>query len=104
MKKPMRTAVVYLMLLSALSFFFYSIGYVAFADNGPDEVYGTEGDDVLAGGHGPDVLYGYKGNDRLWGGKGPDTFFCGGGYDVVHNKKDTGNDRIGPGCELVKTS
>lgn len=71
--------------------------------NGPDVVKGKGGKDVLAGNHGPDVLFGGSGDDRLWGGRGPDEFYCGPGYDVVNNRRGTGNDFIHESCEEVRT-
>jgi Ca2+-binding RTX toxin-like protein len=80
-----------------------ALGGAAVADNGPDVIVGTSGDDKLVGGKGPDILIGKAGDDRLWGGRGPDEFRCGPGRDVVHQEFDTGADIVRKSCEVVRT-
>lgn len=53
------------------------------ATTGPDVLYGSEGNDTLAGGGGNDRLYGYAGNDTLVGGAGSDHLHGGSGNDLL---------------------
>ena len=56
--------------------------------DGPDQLHGGPGDDVLAGGDGDDNLRGYAGDDRMSGGAGRDDA---GGFE--------GDDRLSGGTE-----
>src|SRR3990170_1514756 len=42
---------------------------------GPDTIFGTPGDDVIAGGEGDDTIYGRDGNDVICGGLGDDVIY-----------------------------
>jgi predicted extracellular nuclease len=68
---------------------------------GDDVIYGTNGDDVIAGlggndtiygGNGDDVICGYAGNDTLIGGNGNDTLIGSYGNDILDG--GNGNDRL----------
>ena len=48
-----------------------------------DDVYGGDGDDVLAGGDADDAFYGGNDNDTLRGGQGDDELYGGFGDDVA---------------------
>jgi len=59
-----------------------------FPDMEPDwqpicDVYGTDGDDVLAGTRGDDLICGLRGNDRIRAGPGNDTVLGGDGNDSL---------------------
>ena len=67
----------------------------------PAEIFGTEGNDVLAGTNRRDIIYGLGGNDIIEGLNGNDQIFGGGDNDVISSGsgKDTveggtGSDRI----------
>ena len=47
------------------------------------DLYGGDGDDVLAGGAGPTILDGGNGNDILYGGSGPSVLIGGNGMDIL---------------------
>jgi hypothetical protein len=55
-------------------------------------IFGTEGDDILAGGAGSDVIAGFGGNDIITGGAGDDIICAGPGADIVNAGR--GNDRV----------
>jgi|GEM_PF-3029913 len=55
-------------------------------------IFGSRGDDVLAGGSGRDVIFGRAGDDVLTGGAGDDFLFGGRGADALDG--GAGNDRI----------
>jgi len=56
---------------------------VVLALGGNDRVYGREGNDGLKGGEGSDEVYGELGNDKVKGSQGGDKVFGGPGDDVV---------------------
>jgi hypothetical protein len=60
--------------------------------DGPDRVYGAEGDDLVSAGPGNDVVYGRGGTDLIVGGDGNDALHGGGGSDEIWG--DRGSDRI----------
>ncbi len=62
---------------------------------GPDTLYGTDFNDVIAGLGGNDTIYGYKGDDIICGGDGNDTIWAGEGTNRVWG--DAGNDVISGG-------
>ncbi|MFZ5659601.1 MAG: putative Ig domain-containing protein [Pseudomonadota bacterium] len=51
-------------------------------------LYGREGNDALAGDAGADNLYGESGNDMLEGGAGDDRLYGGAGDDLLHGGSD----------------
>ncbi len=77
--------------------------FIAAADDGNDQLIGSEGDDTLVGsggndrlngGAGNDTLVGGDGSDNLIGGKGKNRYDAGAGNDVVNarnKKKETVN-------------
>ena len=58
--------------------------------NGPDDLMGTTGDDVICGGNGHDTIDGLAGNDVIVGGNGKDVLVGGEGNDTLmgRNGKD----------------
>lgn len=56
---------------------------VLLAGNGNDHVEANQGDDYIDGGDGNDTLYGQDGNDTLIGGLGNDYLYGGNGADTV---------------------
>jgi Ca2+-binding RTX toxin-like protein len=77
---------------------------------GDDQVYGGDGDDILAGGAGDDGVYGGEGDDvidgqsdddHLSGGEGDDQVYGGNGNDVILGQQ--GDDYLegGKGSDLV---
>jgi Ca2+-binding RTX toxin-like protein len=62
---------------------------------------GTEGPDNLVGGGGGDVIFGYGGSDRLRGASGHDCLLGGSGNDTLQG--ESGNDRLtgGSGRDLL---
>ncbi len=57
-----------------------------------DAIFGTAGDDVIAGGSGNDVVYGGAGDDFLTGGSGHDVLYGGDGDDTVGGGSGNGHD------------
>ncbi|TAG94907.1 MAG: hypothetical protein EAZ09_12470 [Oscillatoriales cyanobacterium] len=51
--------------------------------NSPNQILGTDGDDILTGDSGNNVLMAMKGNDSLDGGAGNDSLFGGKGSDTL---------------------
>ena len=60
--------------------------------NGPDDLMGTTGDDVICGGNGHDTIDGLAGNDVIVGGNGKDVLVGGEGNDTLMGRN--GNDEI----------
>ena len=52
--------------------------------SGPDNIYGTAGDDLLEGLGGNDSIYGYEGADTLNGGGGDDRLYGREGADTLN--------------------
>jgi Ca2+-binding RTX toxin-like protein len=71
------------------------------AGAGPAEMYGRDGDDILAGGPAGDLLDGGEGDDLLEGGPGDDILLGGAGDD--HLIGGPGDDILdgGPGYDIV---
>lgn len=76
-------------------------GWLDLRPGGPEEIKGTDGDDVLIGtprddiieaGAGNDVVYGREKSDVIFGGDGDDRLLGGDGNDVIHG--GNGNDWI----------
>ncbi len=63
--------------------------------NFPDDIEGTDGDDVIDGGNGDDRIEGEAGNDELSGGNGRDRLEGDEGNDTLSG--DNGNDRLDGG-------
>ena len=57
-----------------------------------ENLFGSSGNDILAGAHGPNRLDGYEGNDRLDGREGNDALMGGAGFDVLMG---------GPGADML---
>lgn len=57
-----------------------------------ENLFGSSGNDILAGAHGPNRLDGYEGNDRLDGREGNDVLIGGAGFDVLMG---------GPGADML---
>ncbi|NEQ95815.1 MAG: DUF4347 domain-containing protein [Cyanothece sp. SIO2G6] len=60
--------------------------------SGPDNVIGTEGDDILSGFSDLDLLDGFRGNDIISGGSQVDRLIGGPGHDIING--GTNEDRI----------
>ena len=58
-----------------------------------ENLFGSAGDDILAGAHGPNRLDGYWGNDRLIGREGDDWLEGGDGFDTLEG---------GPGADVLR--
>ena len=58
-----------------------------------ENLFGSSGDDILAGAHGPNRLDGYLGNDRLMGREGDDWLDGGAGRDRLEG---------GPGADVLR--
>ena len=58
-----------------------------------ENLFGSAGNDILAGAHGPNLLDGYKGNDRLFGREGDDWLEGGEGSDTLEG---------GPGADTLR--
>lgn len=85
-------------------------GWLDMRPGGPNEIRGTDGDDVLIGtprddiidaGAGNDVVYGREKADLIFGGDGDDRLLGGDGNDVIHG--GNGNDWIfgGMGDDVI---
>ena len=74
--------------LSALT----SLGATVDAGEGNDRVFGSAGNDLIAGGDGNDVLLGNAGHDEIHGGQGDDTIFGSAGNDQLQG--DSGADSL----------
>jgi Ca2+-binding RTX toxin-like protein len=59
------------------------LGYADILNLAAQEIIGTDGDDLLSGGHGDDSLAGLAGNDTLIGGLGADQLDGGTGSDTA---------------------
>lgn len=57
-----------------------------------ENLFGSGGNDILAGAHGSNRLDGYEGDDRLDGREGDDRLFGGAGYDLLIG---------GPGADML---
>lgn len=57
-----------------------------------NEIYGTDGNDILRGYDADQYIYGFSGNDVIYGGDGNDTIDGGDGNDIIHGGK--GADRL----------
>ena len=70
-----------------------------FGTDGDDVLFGTTGDDEIVGSDGNDLLTGHDGNDILRGGNGDDVLRGGNGDDVLYG--GPGIDRFygGPGAD-----
>ena len=58
-----------------------------------ENLFGSSGNDLLAGAHGPNRLDGYEGDDRLYGREGDDWLEGGDGYDTLEG---------GPGADVLR--
>ncbi|WP_370302351.1 hypothetical protein [Pseudooceanicola sp.] len=58
--------------------------------SGFEDVYGSQGDDLIIGNALFNRLDGFTGDDTLVGGKGADEFYGGGGRDMVDYSRETG--------------
>ncbi len=56
---------------------------------GPETIYGKDGDDVIQGSGGADVIYGGDDDDTIQGGEGSDTIFGNDGNDVLFGDSGT---------------
>ena len=56
---------------------------------GPEHIYGLDGDDVIQAMGGPDVVYGGDGDDTIQGGEGVDVIFGEDGDDVLFGDSGT---------------
>lgn len=56
---------------------------------GPQTMYGLDGDDIIQGNSGPDLIYGGDGDDTIQGGEGSDTIFGQDGNDVIFGDSGT---------------
>jgi Ca2+-binding RTX toxin-like protein len=56
---------------------------------GPETIYGKDGDDVIQGGGGADVIFGNDGDDTIQGGEGSDSIFGNDGEDVLFGDSGT---------------
>jgi len=70
--------------------------------NSPNQIIGTDGDDILTGDSGNDDLMGMRGNDYLDGGIGNDSLFGGKGSDTLLGSG--GDDALfaGRGADILK--
>lgn len=57
---------------------------IAYSNNGPVEMYGMGGNDILQGGNSADTLDGGAGDDLLMGRFGADQLIGGAGDDILH--------------------
>ena len=58
-----------------------------------ENLFGSAGNDILAGAYGPNRLDGYEGNDRLFGREGDDWLEGGEGWDTLEG---------GPGADVLR--
>ena len=58
--------------------------------SGFEDVYGSQGDDLIIGNALFNRLDGFTGDDTFVGGKGADEFYGGGGRDMVDYSRETG--------------
>jgi hemolysin type calcium-binding protein len=72
-----------------------------YGDEGDDILWGLGGDDILNGGEGKDVLYGGAGNDILNGGPGPGIFEGGSGNDNIYGGNEQDQIQGGPGADYI---
>jgi Ca2+-binding RTX toxin-like protein len=56
---------------------------------GPETIYGKDGDDVIQGGGGADVIFGNDDDDTIQGGEGSDSIFGNDGDDVLFGDSGT---------------
>ena len=70
-----------------------------FGGNGDNCVVGQDGPDVLNGGNGSDVLAGGDGNDILDGGNANDILYGGDGDDILYGGNGTDHLDGGPGWD-----
>lgn len=77
---------------------------IATSGNGPANVVGTPGDDVIVTGNGPDTVDGRGGDDIICTLDGDDTVRAGAGDDFIHAGRgddsvggQSGNDQVGGG-------
>jgi Ca2+-binding RTX toxin-like protein len=56
---------------------------------GPETIYGRDGDDVIQGSGGADVIFGGDGDDTIQGGEGSDSIFGNDGDDVLFGDSGT---------------
>lgn len=73
------------------------------SNQGPVEIIGLAGNDILIGGNGADILSGGDGDDILDGGPGNDQVFGEGGNDLLIGGSGQGNDLLdgGDGTDTV---
>lgn len=57
---------------------------------GIEDVYGSQGDDLITGNAGANTLDGYLGNDTLVGGRGDDDLYGDAGLDTVDYSRENG--------------
>ncbi|WP_375429234.1 calcium-binding protein [uncultured Sphingomonas sp.] len=69
------------------------------ATAGADRLYGTHGDNLMAGGAGDDWIHARSGNDVLVGGVGNDTLGGGAGDDIYRFERGNGQDTIFDGID-----
>jgi Ca2+-binding RTX toxin-like protein len=67
------------------------------ADDGDDQVYGFDGDDLIDTGGGDDTIYGGSGSDILHGRSGDDWLYAGDGQDILFGESLRGIRPAAPG-------
>lgn len=69
--------------------------------NGPDQIEGRDGDDILRGGGEIDTLAGGPGNDVLWGGAQGDTLRGGDDDDILYGQRHNDTLEGGSGDDVL---